>query len=269
MDAITAIGRRHGLHVIEDVAQACGAIYKGKRLGAIGDFGAFSLNVFKTITAGDGGLLSTHNTTLYERAFAIHDHGARPFRMGVADEGTVLGLNLRMHELTGAVALAQSRKLDQILDQLRSKKRIFKEALSALPGFRFRTIHDQQGECATTLTLIFDSAQVADRVAKAIGSKTLASSGKHYYGNMVQLLNKNMPARHACPFGCEAYPTEVKYVRGMLPQTDDILRRAVSLSVGVSDSYLGTDFGIDVLTDEAAILRKAEEFRALAATVLT
>ena len=260
LDELKSIARRHNLFLIEDVAQACGASYKGAALGTIGDFGAFSLNIFKTITAGDGGMLTTNTTRVYERAFAFHDHGAKPFRQGVLDDGSLLGLNFRMNELVGAVALAQIRKLQKIVATLQYKKKVFKELLSQLGGLQFRAENDPDGDCGTVLALLFDSRKRAEAIAEALGSKTLLQSGKHYYGNMVQLLNKNMPAAEGCPFRCPHFSTDITYSKQMLPRTDDILSRAVCLSIGVSDSYLGTDFGINVLDDEDAIRQKAREF---------
>ena len=269
MDEIIGIAKEHNLRVIEDVCQACGGSYKGARLGTIGDVGVFSLNVYKTITAGDGGMLITNDTARYERAFAFHDQGAKPLRLGLVDEESLLGINLRMNELTGAVALAQLRKLDTILSTLRSKKRLFKEPLAKMTNIRFRTLHDQAGECATILTLVLETHESARAVAEAIGSKTLAHSGKHYYRNMLNLLNKNMPTTKGCPFACEAHPTDVTYSADMLPQTDDILDRTVCLSVGVTDPGLGTDFGINILTEEREIIGKADEFVRLNAHILS
>ena len=78
MDAIMAIAEKHGLLVLEDVCQAAGGSYHGRKLGSIGKAGAFSLNVFKTITAGDGGILITDDDNVYQRAFALHDQGHAP-----------------------------------------------------------------------------------------------------------------------------------------------------------------------------------------------
>jgi dTDP-4-amino-4,6-dideoxygalactose transaminase len=114
MDALREIAARHKLFLIEDVAQACGGSYKGAPLGSSGDFGAFSLNIFKTITAGDGGLFTTGSTPLYERAFAFHDHGSKPLRLGLADADSMLGLNLRMNEAILEKAKAFRRLTDGI-----------------------------------------------------------------------------------------------------------------------------------------------------------
>ena len=268
MGEIMRIAKQYDLYVIEDACQACGGSYKGARLGTMGDVGVFSLNIYKTINAGDGGMLATNETRIYERAFAFHDQGAKPLRLGLADEGSILGINLRMNELTGAVALAQLRKIEAILSTLRRNKQLLKEQLAKIPGLRFRTLHDEEGECATVLALIFETKQMAREVAEAIGSITLAHSGKHHYRNMVHLLAKNMPTQNSCPFDCPAYPTEVDYWPGMLPQTDDVLDRTVCMSVGVTDTGLGTGFGINILMAEKDIIKKADEFRRLTAHIL-
>ena len=61
MDRIMEIAKKHNLLVIEDACQAAGASYKGKKIGTIGNIGAFSLNIFKTINTGDGGLVVTND----------------------------------------------------------------------------------------------------------------------------------------------------------------------------------------------------------------
>ena len=112
MDQIMGIAEKHKLYVIEDCCQGVGASYKGRFLGTIGDMGAYSLNMYKTITCGDGGFVGTANYDLYERAFGYHDQGHKPNRMG-AEIGNraLIGMNMRMNELSGAVAVAQGRKL--------------------------------------------------------------------------------------------------------------------------------------------------------------
>jgi len=216
MDSLLVIAKENDLTIIEDVAQACGGEYHGKKLGAIGQAGAFSLNVFKMITSGDGGILTTSDTTLFERAFAIHDHGAKPFRLGVSDDYSLLGLNLRMHELTGAVALAQIGKLHEILKAVRTQKKRFIEALGTIPYVRQRKLNDPQGECGTVIVLIFATLERAIRVAKTLGTRRLIESPKHYYGGMKQLLNQSMPKKQGCPFDCSSYPTTINYHTGQL-----------------------------------------------------
>jgi dTDP-4-amino-4,6-dideoxygalactose transaminase len=83
MERILALAEKYRLAVIEDCCQALGAGYRGKRLGTWGRLGAFSLNSYKVINSGEGGLLVTSDRELYERAFAFHDQGHLPLRKGV------------------------------------------------------------------------------------------------------------------------------------------------------------------------------------------
>lgn len=256
LDAILAIAKKHGLYVIEDCCQAVGASYKGNRVGTYGEIGAFSLNVFKTISSGDGGAVITNDEDLYERAFGFHDQGHKPNRLGVeVGNRSIVGMNMRMNELTGAVALAQTRKLDEILQTLRTKKAMLKDMLQDLPHIKFRKINDA-GECATLLTILFDTKELAEAFCEKTGGKPIAYSGWHVYNNMEQILEKKLAA-----------PTmnvnDRVYSKHMLPQTDDILGRAVNISVGVVDKGLGSGYGINICSTEEEIKAVGENIRNL------
>ncbi len=247
MDAIMKIAKKHNLYVIEDCCQAFGASYKGKRVGNFGDIAAYSLNVFKTITAGDGGAVVTNDDRLHERAFGFHDQGHKPSRMGVeVGARSIIGMNMRMNELTGAVSLAQLRKLDTILATLHEKKARLKRHLVGLPKMSFRKLNDEAGECATLLTLLFDTPELAEKFCDKIGGKPIAYSGWHVYNNMEQVLNKVTGATANCPYNCPKYTVEREYHKHMLPQTDFNTGRAVNISVGVVDKGLGSGYGINI-----------------------
>ena len=249
MDAIMRIADKAGIPVVEDSCQAVGASYHRRKAGAIGAMGAFSLNFFKTVTAGDGGVALTNDRELYERAFAYHDQGHSPNRATVeVGHRQILGLDFRMNELTGAVALAQFRKIDSILQTLREKKAKLREAIGKIKGMEYRTVHDRAGECATLLVVIFDSAQAAADVAAALGTKIVSGSGWHVYSNMEHVMR--YLAERGQPHGKGAYP-----------RTDDILSRSIALSVGVVDQGLGAGFGINIDATEDEIQQCADRFR--------
>ncbi len=258
MDAVMEVAREHDLFVIEDCCQAAGASYHGKKVGTIGHIGAFSLNMFKTFTAGDGGAVVTNDFDLYERAFGFHDQGHKPRRSGVEiGRRSLIGLDFRMNELTGAVALAQVRKMDTILTLLRSKKKKLKELLHIPENVKFRTINDPEGECATLLTLIFPNKDSADVFAQEAGTETISHSGWHVYNNMEQILGKKVPTDYPCPYECEAYGRKREYTKNMLPRTDDILERSINISIGVVDKGLGSAFGININSSDEEIAEVA------------
>jgi dTDP-4-amino-4,6-dideoxygalactose transaminase len=269
LDRLQAVADRHRLPIIEDTAQAFGGSYKGKRLGTIGLMGTYSFNIFKTINAGDGGMVVTDDEELYKKAFGFHDQGHFPLRMGVeVGSRSVIGQNYRMTELSAAVLLAQFRKLEAIIERLRTLKRRFKEQIQELPGLKFRRLNDPEGECGTILTVFLPDKKGADAVAEKLGTTTVAHSGWHVYNNMENILNmstinpKNNPLKHP------AYKGKAQYRKGMLPQTDRLLERAINISVGVVDRGLGSAFGINLTSTDDEVDRQAEAFRAAVKPVL-
>jgi 8-amino-3,8-dideoxy-alpha-D-manno-octulosonate transaminase len=248
MDRIMATANKYNLLVLEDSCQAAGASYKGKKVGSIGNIGAFSLNIFKTINTGDGGLLVTNNEELYASAFAVHDQGHKPMREGVEiGSRNLLGLNFRMNEITAAVGLAQLTKIDRIVSIMRQKRSKFKNLISESKGFKFRKLNDPEGDCATLCTVIFDTREQAIKVTDALGSKTVDQSGWHVYSNMEHVLEhfKNIGQ---------------PYTKGSYPKTDDILSRSMNISIGVVDDGLGAGWGININSSNADIETAAEQF---------
>ncbi|MCK5130264.1 MAG: aminotransferase class V-fold PLP-dependent enzyme, partial [Clostridiales bacterium] len=242
MERIMSIAKKHGLYVIEDCCQAVGGTYKGQKCGAIGDIAAHSLNIFKVITSGDGGVVTTNNEKLYETAFGYHDHGHKPSRMGVeVGNRSIVGMNLRMNELSGAVALAQTRKLEYILTTLRKNKKRLKAKLIKNGTYEFRKLNDEHGECATLLTLIFKDERTANKYANLTGTKPIASSGWHVYNNMEQIINGKNIRKH------------------MLAKTDLILARSFNISIGVVDKGLGASIGININSSNDEIDEKSRE----------
>lgn len=113
MDPIMEVAEERGVYVIEDCAQAYLAEYKGRLVGTIGHLGAFSLQQSKHVTCGDGGVTVTDDE-LARRAALFTDKG---WDRGGGREYVMLGLNYRMTELQGAVALAQLRKVRWVVEK--------------------------------------------------------------------------------------------------------------------------------------------------------
>lgn len=268
LDELKAIAEQHDLLLIEDAAQAFGATYKGRPVGSIGDIGAFSFNVYKTITSGDGGMIVTDDEEVYRRCFAFHDQGHAPLRTGVEiGERPFIGLDFRFTELQAAVLLAQLRKLPRIVNHLRANKRRYKEIIAEVPGLEFRELTDPEGDCATMLTVILPSEAIARSLAKELGTKVAADAGWHVYSNMEQILEQRTVTPQKCPFTCSPYTSKggnMRYFKGMLPRTDALLARSLNISIGVSDPGLSSGFGVTMRDGLDVVEERAIRFRDLA-----
>lgn len=123
MDAIR--NAAPGLKIVEDGACAAGAAYKGVAAGALGDLGCFSFHPRKSVTTGEGGMITTNDEALAHHVDVLRNHGAsvseeqrhkgpRPY---ILPEFEVMGFNYRMTDLQGAVGTVQLKKLDQYIDE--------------------------------------------------------------------------------------------------------------------------------------------------------
>ena len=234
MDEIMAIAKKNNLKVIEDVAQANGGSYKGKKLGSIGDAGCFSLQYHKMITAGEGGILVTDNQKLYNRALSVHDTGANWRESNtIEDDIPFSGFNMRMTEIQGALASVQLGKLDSMVEKMRACKKRIQDAISKY-DIKFRRISDD-GEIAVCLMFFLPDIETTERIADALKAEGLdaGTMGQpdipdwHIYINWRHILNRRGNNDVGFPFTL----SDRKYSADMCPNTLDYLRRAIHLDI--------------------------------------
>ena len=128
LDRLLDIGRRHGIHVIEDAAEAIGSVWHGRRAGSLGAFGAFSFHGTKTITTGEGGVFVTDDALLYERVLTLSNHGrvrGEPRQFWPA----VVGYKYKMSNVQAAIGCAQLERIDELIA---GKRRVFEYYRNAL-----------------------------------------------------------------------------------------------------------------------------------------
>jgi perosamine synthetase len=135
MDSILFVARRHGLFVIEDAAEAHGAEYKGRRVGAIGDIGAFSFYGNKIITAGEGGMVVTDDDHLASRIRQLKGQGMDPTRRYWFP---VVGYNYRMTNVAAAIGLAQLEKVEWHLQRRLEVAAWYREQLAGINGVSYQ-----------------------------------------------------------------------------------------------------------------------------------
>ncbi|MGI6562076.1 MAG: DegT/DnrJ/EryC1/StrS family aminotransferase [Clostridia bacterium] len=134
MDRIMDIADRHGLKVIEDCCQAYFTYYKGRLAGTIGDMGCFSMQQSKHLTAGEGGIVITNRDDLAMRASLFRDKGWENRHQWGPRSYSFLGLNYRMNDLSGAVALAQLKKTENVVNTMNRLGDLLTERIKDVPG---------------------------------------------------------------------------------------------------------------------------------------
>ena len=239
MDPIMELARRYGIGVIEDTAQACGSWYKGRRLGSIGDVGAFSFQLEKNITSGEGGALAMADEELYKRAVKFSDQGGQfPIKSGgirdLVGGEPFLGENLRMTEIAGAILGCQLARLDNILDRVEHARTIVLAGLRDLPLELGRS-DPERDRHALGVGFHMPSPEQASSVVTALQAEGvpagLVYGGKPVYANR-QVLEQRTFTR-CCPFSCSCTDhRKVTYSMGMCPRTEELLARYVGIGLG-------------------------------------
>src|SRR5215217_3895420 len=123
---LNEIANQHSLYIIEDACQSLGSTYKNKQTGTFGTMGCFSMYASKVLTAGEGGAIVTDSDELADKLKMIRNHG-----MVEGHDTRVLGLNLRLPELSAAVAKVQMQKLDKMLEIRRRNAELLSKLLIA------------------------------------------------------------------------------------------------------------------------------------------
>ncbi|MCT7487122.1 aminotransferase class I/II-fold pyridoxal phosphate-dependent enzyme [Aliarcobacter cryaerophilus] len=126
MDSIMKIAKKHNLKVIEDCAEAHGAMYSGQKVGSFGDIGCFSFYGNKVITTGEGGMCVTNSFELDEKMRVLRDHGMSKTKRYWHD---VIGYNYRMTNLQAAIGLAQLERIEDIHKNRKMYEENYKEIL--------------------------------------------------------------------------------------------------------------------------------------------
>lgn len=251
MEKIMAIAKKHNLYVLEDACQGNGGFFKGKRLGSIGDAGAFSFNYFKIISAGEGGALLTNNQEIFERALIYHDSGAIAYfgdQMNGFSTEPVCGTEYRIGEITSAIMREQFKKLDGIVRDLRKNKALLMKEIG--DGVEYIPSNDYDGDSGIALTIKFDSEEKCKEFADKTGAMIPGYCGRHVYNDWKPILEKK-GAFHPLmnPFNFEANKN-VEYREDMCEKSLTILKKCVHISIDC-------DWTIEEVKEVAEKIKKA------------
>ncbi len=171
------IADERGIALIEDCAQAMGATINGVSVGRHGHIGCFSLGRGKPVTGGEGGLIATDDTALFERCVGLTQHPIRQHYELWGEKDIEFGLNSRMHPLAAVIAQAELKLLDSRLDR---RARFYGEldvALRTVPGIRSRQIATGERAAFYRYCPTFVPAEIQARMPRRVFIEALRAEG--------------------------------------------------------------------------------------------
>jgi len=262
MDELLDVAQRHGLHLLEDTAQAIGGSYKGRKLGSIGSAGCFSLQSSKVITAGEGGMMITNDPQIWQRADMYHDVTGG-LRHNLPEEEIIWGINFRIAEVLAAIALVQLNRLDDLVAQLQSRKAMLKAGLEetlASRNMTFREVPDPAGDTGSTLTFFAATPEKASAIQDALQAENIPAShlyqpdrpDYHVYAHWAGVMEMRTWTPDGGPWRWAK--REMNYHPEMCPRTLDLLGRTVSMNVDLNWNNEDVEEVLDGMTRVIEVL---------------
>ncbi len=234
MEAVLSIAERHNLFVIEDAAQAHGAMWHGRGVGSIGHAGTFSFQASKNMTAGEGGLITTQDHGLAELCESYIWGGRKVGRPWY--EHYRLGWNYRLTEFQGAILLQQLKRLESQNAKRAQNAGYLGRRLSALPGIEPLSVRPYVSRHSYHL-YIFRFQEEEFGVSRSEFLSALEKEGIPCLGGYAHPLYKNRIFLdqnfypRGCPLTCGHYDRAVDYAsfEALCPNSESACREAVWL----------------------------------------
>jgi dTDP-4-amino-4,6-dideoxygalactose transaminase len=270
MDPILDIARRHDIPVIEDACQAHGAVYRGRRVGTLGNMGCFSTQSSKNLPSGEGGLFVTDDDRLLERANrtrmfgedvgSMQDAGfslERPLDAERAYESSAIGYMYRTNEMSAALARSQLRRLVHYNERARHNARRLSTRLGALPGVEPPATDDDRTGTVHKYRVRFDARAVGvDAPPRVVRDALLAALRAE---GLEVVLWQTMPVpaqrlfRERIGYGGQAHPWDAgapaDYDLSRFPETCRLLDSSLVLFSQSCPIFPQTDETIDAYAD--------------------
>jgi len=232
MDRLRRIARAHGLKLVEDACHAWGGRWRGKGLGAVGDIGAFSFQMSKNLTAGEGGLIVTNDPALADTARSFVHVGRQ--KAGQWYEHFITGTNLRMTEWQAAILLAQLKRYPRQLDRRQRNAALLDRELSQIEGVEVMR-REQRGVPRSYHLYLFRIEEHAfglsrDRLIECLNAEGIPCHGGYpfpLYRN--PLFQQQGTGARLCPTSCPYYGKKIDYRKVRCPQAEQFCRDVVWL----------------------------------------
>jgi perosamine synthetase len=236
------IADQHKLILIEDCAQAWGALYRGKPVSSVGQIGCFSLQDSKHIACGDGGIATSGDETLGPLLTKFGDKGTN--RYNPKDSSTALGANYRMSELQSAFVAAQLTRLEGIASTRARLGNLLTEKLQGVPGITSHQV-DPQDRCVYWFYMVRFVPEKM-RCDRATFVKALGAEGVTFSAGYIPVPVYGMPMFQKHSFFAGHWPikelglTKMDYTQVKCPETEAILKTCMLFRVNeaMNEEYI-------------------------------
>jgi len=231
MDTLNSIAKKYNLRIIEDACHSWGSKWKNKGTGALGDCGAFSLQMSKNITSGEGGIILTDNEELAEDARSYSNCGRGKGKNFY--EHFLLGSNYRMTELQAAILLGQLTRLEKQTIKREANAKYLDENLKDIPGISLIK-RDKRVTRRSYHMYIFRflkekwNGVTREKFLKALNAEGIPAWAGYpipLYKNPLFLRKGKGP--QFCPVSCPYYGKEIDYTQVFCPNTEKMCEEAV------------------------------------------
>lgn len=221
-DAVREICKKHGLALIEDAAHAIGTRYKGQFVGSMADMTCFSFHPVKTVTAGEGGAITTNDREKYRRLLRLRAHGITRSREEMANptdapwynEQVELGFNYRMTDIQAALLISQLNKLPVFAERRKAIVEKYDRAFSGMPELKVqREIPESD-----TVRHLYILRLNPERLTCGRRQFFEALRGENIYSQV-----------HYLPVYWHSYYEKLGYERGLCPNAEAYYEEAMSL----------------------------------------
>ncbi len=175
LDAILAIGKKHGIAVVEDACQAHLGEWRGKKVGTLGEMGCFSFQASKNLNCGEGGCLVTNDDDLIVRASGFHNNGS-PMH-GESSGRTGTGTNMRMTEFQAAILNSQMERLDEQAARRSANAAYLDQLLADVPGVTPAKLYDGTTRSAYHLYMLRYEPEAFASMSKARFMEAVRAEG--------------------------------------------------------------------------------------------
>lgn len=220
MDALLSLAKKHDLYIVEDACQAWGAEWKGSRVGAIGEMGAFSFQSSKNITSGEGGIIVTDSEDLYVKAWSLHNCGRMP--QGAWYEHHIPGANYRMTEFQAAMLLAQMERFDEQTEKRIENARYLNSKLSKIDGIKPLKDDERITRHAYHLYIFRFNPEAFGGISKSTFARALQAEGVPVSVGYSKPLYKEPYLEYfkKCPLSCPYYGKSMDYSNVKMPAAE-------------------------------------------------